>query len=359
MIVPSQGNLLVDDADVLVNTVNCVGVMGKGLALQFKKAWPAMYKDYRAACGRGEVVLGRMHLWQTGRMHGPRFVVNFPTKQHWRSRSRLEDIRTGLQDLRRLLVELGVRSVAVPPLGAGLGGLDWADVRPLIVEALGDLEGIEVRLWEPGSAPPPETRPVRTTRPRWTRARAATIGLMGQYPVLQDELTQVEVQKLAYFLQEGGLDMGMRFQAHRFGPYFDGLYHMLQRMEGHFVVGLQDRSPLALLTAKPDAVREARAWLAGQGRSAQDVYARVSRLIEGFETPFGMELLATVHWVATRDVDDPSDVAEVIRGVHGGRADRGWDRRKRQLMAPRHIEVAWRRLSDEGWLHRPRVAALG
>jgi O-acetyl-ADP-ribose deacetylase (regulator of RNase III) len=144
-----HGDLLAAEADALVNAVNTRGVMGKGLAAQFKAAHPAMFDAYAAAARAGELCLGRMHVWPTGARDGPRYVVNFPTKDHWRSRSRLGDIESGLADLVRVAVELRLRSIAVPPLGCGHGGLDWADVEPLIRRELGALPGVEVLLYPP------------------------------------------------------------------------------------------------------------------------------------------------------------------------------------------------------------------
>jgi len=124
-----KGNLLEADAEALVNTVNTVGVMGKGVALQFRRAFPENYDAYVAAVARKDVVPGRMFTWESDRPEGPRYIINFPTKRHWRGRSRLQDIEAGLDDLRRALIERDVRSAALPALGCGLGGLDWSDVR--------------------------------------------------------------------------------------------------------------------------------------------------------------------------------------------------------------------------------------
>ncbi|MFD7023563.1 macro domain-containing protein [Promicromonospora sukumoe] len=150
----AHGDLLEADVDALVNAVNTVGVMGKGIALQFRRAYPEMYGTYVRACRAGEVAVGRMHVWPTGSSTRPRYVVNFPTKKHWRSGSQLSYIDDGLVDLVRVVRELGIRSIAVPPLGAGHGGLDWAEVRPRIEAALGGLTDVEVRLYEPEVSPP-------------------------------------------------------------------------------------------------------------------------------------------------------------------------------------------------------------
>lgn len=149
MIYYVRGDLFRSGAEALVNPVNTVGVMGKGLALQFKERYPENYLVYRLACQRGEVRIGKVLAYDLGPSSSPRYILNFPTKAHWKDPSRLEYIRAGLVDLVRVIRELGIQSVAVPALGAGLGGLSWRDVKPLIEEALGGLEGVEVLVYEP------------------------------------------------------------------------------------------------------------------------------------------------------------------------------------------------------------------
>lgn len=151
--VDARGNLLEADVDALVNTVNTVGVMGKGIALQFKNAFPANFKAYEQACKRDAVALGTMFVFDNGQLTRPRWIVNFPTKGHWRSRSRLEDVEAGLEDLRSVITELGITSIAIPPLGCGNGGLDWNIVRPLIEDTLQGLAQAEVYLFAPAGTP--------------------------------------------------------------------------------------------------------------------------------------------------------------------------------------------------------------
>ena len=152
MIRESTGNLLMAPAQALVNAVNTVGVMGKGLALQFKKAYPAMFREYQAAAKAGELTPGRVQVWASDRLEGPRYVVNFPTKRDWRTPSKLEYVDTGLDDLARVIVELGITTIALPALGCGNGGLDWQVVRELIVKKLEGLD-VEVLLFAPADAP--------------------------------------------------------------------------------------------------------------------------------------------------------------------------------------------------------------
>jgi O-acetyl-ADP-ribose deacetylase (regulator of RNase III) len=145
-----HGNLLDAEVDALVNPINTDGVMGKGLALQIKKAFPDVFSSYQRACKASEVVLGKMHV--VSRPSSPRFVINFPTKKSWRQPSKLEYVEDGLRDLVRAVPQLGIRSIAVPPLGCGLGGLDWTDVEPLIVRAFDELPLVRVVLFEPSGS---------------------------------------------------------------------------------------------------------------------------------------------------------------------------------------------------------------
>ncbi|MDE0523225.1 MAG: macro domain-containing protein [Boseongicola sp.] len=171
-----NGDILAEDAEALVNTVNCVGVMGRGIALQFKKAFPGNFRAYAEACERGEVRPGRMFVFDTLQLTNPRYIINFPTKRHWRGYSRIEDVQEGLKDLVAAVRQREIRSIAVPPLGSGLGGLELSDVRPLIEEALCGFNDLEVVVFEPKGAPEPE-RMVRSRQvPKMTAGRAALVG---------------------------------------------------------------------------------------------------------------------------------------------------------------------------------------
>ncbi len=149
MIEQGCGNLLEADIEALVNTVNCVGVMGKGLALQFKQAFPDNFAAYKAACKDGQINSGSIFVHITGKLLNPRYVMNFPTKRHWRDRSRREDIQSGLRSLTSDVERLQIQAIAIPPLGCGLGGLDWGDVKPMIVDAFKELPQVRVVLFEP------------------------------------------------------------------------------------------------------------------------------------------------------------------------------------------------------------------
>ncbi len=340
----TQGDLLQqDDVDAIVNTVNCVGVMGKGIALQFKQKWPANFRAYAEACKAGEVRPGRMFVFDAGALARPHFVINFPTKDHWRGKSTLAFVRDGLVDLVDLVQRLGIRSIAVPPLGCGNGGLSWADVRPLIEAAFATTPDVEVRLFGPDGAPAAKAMAVHTPRPAMTAGRAAILKVLNTYRQLNYGLSKIEVQKLAYFLQEAGQPMNLAFTKNQFGPYADGLRHALHRMDGHFIRGVGDGVVESDIEPLADALTEADAFLGAHGHEA--LLARVQRLeslIDGFQTAYGMELLATVHWVATRE--GAHTEAEALQAVQG------WTERKCKLMSPAHVQVAWARLAEHGWL---------
>ncbi|MCQ9374435.1 macro domain-containing protein [Methyloversatilis sp. XJ19-13] len=348
MIEITRGNLLTAEVEALVNTVNCVGYMGKGIALQFKQAFPANFKAYTAACAAEEVVPGRMLVHDNGGLVNPRWIINFPTKRHWRGKSRLEDVASGLSALVADVRRLGIRSIALPPLGCGLGGLDWAVVRPMIESAFADLPDVKVLLFEPAGAPSATSMPVRTKRPDMTPARALFVKLMHAYSALDYSRTLLEVQKLAYFLQAAGQPLRLRYEAGHYGPYADNLNKVLESMEGHYVRGYGDsQKPTTQIDLLPGAVDEADAFLADDEPARQRL-DRVAELIEGFETPYGMELLATVHWVAHEPspghAERAANADEAIKQVHA------WNPRKKSVFRPEHVTVAWARLEEAGWM---------
>jgi O-acetyl-ADP-ribose deacetylase (regulator of RNase III) len=356
MLSEARGNLLDAAADAVVNTVNTVGIMGKGIALQFKQAYPDNFRAYEAACRRGEVQLGHMFVFETGLMGQPRLIINFPTKKHWRARSRLTDIKAGLTDLRRVIRNYKITSVAVPPLGCGNGGLDWRDVRPLIVEALGDLPDVQVMVYPPAGAPPAESMKVGTERPKMTPGRAALLALLARYvrmsqleePAAAEGASLLEVQKLMYFLQEAGQPLSLNFVKARYGPYAENLNQVLQRLEGHYLRGYGDRtqevrklSPISLMSGAED---EGDRWLQGHPDEAAERIEAVLRLIAGFASAYGLELLATVHWVLTREGGSQSDSEALTRLVSS------WNERKGRLFTDVHVRRAVDRLLDTGWV---------
>lgn len=341
MIKFTTGDILRADAEALVNTVNCVGIMGRGIALQFKNDFPENFKAYQAACARDEVQPGKMFVFETGTLGNPKFIINFPTKRHWRGKSRMEDIDSGLTALVEEVRNRGIRSIAIPPLGSGLGGLNWAEVRPRIEAALRGVNDLQVIIFEPNSAPvTTKSRDV----PNMSPGRAALVVLIHRYlgGLMDPFVTLLEIHKLMYFMQEAGEQLRLNYAKAPYGPYAENLRHVLNAIEGHLVSGYSDGgdAPDKQIELVPGAVRDAEAFLSDQGETVSR-FDRVGKLVEGFETPFGLELLATVHWVATRE--NAVDAADAAAKVYA------WNDRKKRF-SPRQIGIAFETLRANGWL---------
>lgn len=344
MIEYKTGDILTEDAEALVNTVNCVGVMGRGIALQFKNAFPQNFKAYADACRRHEVQPGKMLVFETGGLTNPRYIINFPTKRHWRGKSRIEDIESGLHAIVAVIRERNIRSIAIPPLGSGLGGLHWPQVRPRIEVALAELADVRVIVFEPNGAPGAHEMVRNREVPTMTTGRAALVELMRRYlgGLLDPFVTLLELHKLMYFLQEAGEPLRLKFAKGPYGPYAENLRHVLNAIEGHLVSGYADGgdAPDKQLQLVPGALEDADAFLREQ-KDTQSRLARVSDLVEGFESPFGLELLSTVHWIANKElVQSPNDVVAQVYA---------WNDRKKQF-TPRQIELAVDVLTRKRWI---------
>lgn len=350
MIHSAQGDILRDDSEAIINTVNCVGVMGRGIALQFRNAYPGNFKAYVKACQREEVQPGSMFVYETGALTHPRYIINFPTKRHWRGKSRMEDIDSGLVALVQVLRERNIRSLAVPPLGSGLGGLDWTEVRPRIVAALAGLDDLKVTIYEPVGAPDSEKMVRNQDVPQMTPGRAALVQLMHQYlgGLLDPFVTLLELHKLMYFLQTAGEPLKLKYTKAPYGPFAENLGQVLKAIEGHLIYGYADGgdAPDKQLTLVPQAFEDAQRFLEG-AESTRQHFAKVAQLVQGFESPVGLELLATVHWVAKHE--SPTSISALVKLTHG------WSERKRQF-TPRQIELAATVLEHQGWIALPKAA---
>jgi O-acetyl-ADP-ribose deacetylase (regulator of RNase III) len=343
MIEYKSGDILTEDAEALVNTVNTVGIMGRGVALRFKEAFPENFKAYLAASKRREVQPGRMFVFETKRLTNPRYIINFPTKRHWRAKSRLSDIESGLDALATEIRTRRIRSIAIPPLGSGLGGLDWADVRSRIDRALRQLDDVRIIVFEP--LPRAEIGTLAASDPPvMTPGRAALAGLMDRYlrGLMDPFVSLLEIHKLMYFMQEAGEPLRLRFVQGPYGPYAENMRHVLRAVNGYFISGYGDVDdrPDRQIGIVEGAAQRARQVLAGSSATAKR-FDRVAELVEGFETPYGLELLATVHWVARHGT--ARTMEEAIRATYS------WSQRK-QAWPQSHIQLAWGVLKEKGWL---------
>ena len=344
MIEYKTGDILKEEAEALVNTVNCVGVMGRGIALQFKRAFPENFKAYVARCKRNAIQPGRVFVFETRQLTSPRYIINFPTKRHWRGKSRIEDIESGSASLAEEIRSRDIRSIAIPPLGSGLGGLNWPEVRVRLEAALKEFEDVKVVIFKPGGGPADERANRSSDVPEMTSGRAALVGLMDCYlrGLLDPFVTLLEAHKLMYCMQVVGEPLNLRFTKGYYGPYADNLRHVLHAIEGHLVSGYADGGdvPDKELKLVPGALEEARAFLEHHA-DTRARFERVSDLVEGFESPFGLELLSTVHWVVSREQARTLD--DVVRHTYA------WNERKRQF-SRRQIKIAFDVLSEKGWI---------
>ncbi|OXM44532.1 type II toxin-antitoxin system antitoxin DNA ADP-ribosyl glycohydrolase DarG [Amycolatopsis alba] len=350
MIVNGTGDLLASDVDALVNTVNCVGVMGKGIALQFKRRYPDNFESYAKACKVHEVQLGKMYVVELHSITGPRFIVNFPTKDHWKSRSKLRDISEGLNDLIKVIKDRGIQSIAIPPLGAGNGGLPWEEVEPLIYEKLSALPDTKVVLFTPSNA----ARNLAPDPVKMTWGRATLIELIRRYTHVRLEVepwedfsgaSHLEIQKLMYFAHLVMPQLRLRFDRGFYGPYSEQVRHLVQGMEGTFTSGLGDGTApvqnLDPISPTKEGISEAEEYLR-RFASEKDVHGQivepVMEIIRGFEGPYAIELLASTHWTKTQmGANDPQTAWRAIQE---------WTSRKGRLFTEAHIEAAWTHLLE-------------
>jgi O-acetyl-ADP-ribose deacetylase (regulator of RNase III) len=351
MLRTAEGNLLEAPVEALVNTVNVVGVMGKGIALMMREAFPESARAYQAACKRGEMRVGRVLVTPSGSLVGPRWIIHFPTKRHWRHPSRLEWIREGLRDLVRAVRAHGIRSLAVPPLGCGSGGLPWSEVRREIESALEELPEVEILLYVPTAAYHAAAK--RTGLEALTPARALIAELVRRYEVLGLECTNLEVHKLAWFLTRAverlGLEdpLDLRFDANRYGPYADRLRHLLDGLDGSYLHSekrLGDAGPFDSIRFEDSRRDAVDAYLRSEdARPYREALEDSARVVDGFESPLGMELLATVDWLLNREGCEGT-VSAVRSGLStwpGGASDR-----KLRLFDDRLVGLALDRLLE-------------
>jgi O-acetyl-ADP-ribose deacetylase (regulator of RNase III) len=347
-----QGNLFDAPTEALVNTVNTVGVMGKGIALMFKEAFPDNFRAYGEAVKREEVRIGHMFVTENHALDGPQWLINFPTKKHWRQPSRLEWIVTGLEDLRRVVEEKGIHSIALPPLGCGNGGLDWSDIRPVIERELGQLHDVDVWVFEP--TPKYQNVAKRAGVMKLTPARALVAEMIRRYWVLGIECTYLEVQKLCWFLERSIQDLGLedpldlRFVADKYGPYSDRLRHLLNGLDGSYLhcdKRLSDAGPSDTIWFDEERRPYVDLFLKQENsRSLRAILDRTTELIDGFESPLGMELLATVDWLIERERCDRS-VTAIRDGLSRWPAGPAAAERKQRLFSDRLIGFALDRLA--------------
>lgn len=346
MIEYKNNDILKENVEAIVNTVNCVGVMGRGIALQFKNAFPENFKAYAIACKHGKVQPGQMFVYQTGQLVNPHYIINFPTKRHWREKSRIEDIESGLEGLIKVIHKYDIHSIAIPPLGSGLGGLKWTEVKPLIETAMQLLKNVRVIIYEPQERSSNERITRSSSIPKMTPGRAVLIGLMHRYlsGLLDPFITLLEAHKLMYFMHAAGEPLRLTYIKHHYGPYADNLRHVLKAIEGHLISGYADGGdvPNKQLKLLPGAIDDATAFLKDHPKT-RDRFDKVAELVEGFESPFGLELLSTVHWVVKNETVHSFD--DIVKKTYA------WNERKKQFTLSQ-IALAVDVLTKKEWIDK-------
>ncbi len=346
MIRYAQGNLLEADAEAVVNTVNTVGISGKGIALMFKEQYPDNFRIYAAACKAEQLAPGGLLVTERRDMLGPRFIINFATKKHWRHPSRLEWISHGLHALREEIAARDIRSIAIPPLGAGNGGLDWDDVKPLITDALTGID-CDVVVYEPSAVYQNVVK--RHGVGKLTPARALMAEMIRRYEVLGFDCSMLEAQKLAWFLSDAIARQGLRnpiaddFVADRYGPYSDRVRHLLDSLDGSYLTcerRVADARPFDPIRFRHDRQDQIGAYLttpeASPYRHALDT---ATEIIDGFQSPHGLELLATVGWLS-RETEAALDVDPMMAAIAAWPGPPGAAERKVRVFTSHHVKAA-------------------
>ncbi|HRE67749.1 MAG TPA: macro domain-containing protein [Cyclobacteriaceae bacterium] len=339
-----KGNLLESKAQALVNTVNTVGVMGKGIALQFKEAFPNNFKIYADACKKKELKPGTLLVVKENTLQGERIIINFPTKTAWLFKSKYEYVEEGLKELVRVIRDYDIKSIAIPPLGCGNGGLKWGKVKPLMEKYLGSLIGVEIQIFEPNEAVKELLKQQDVKKEiKLTPARAMLLYAMFFYEGLGETSNLFVANKLAYFLQRLGEKSlsKLNFEASHYGPYSVQVEHVLHALNGKYLKGLEQMNakafePLELIYSTFDEIRE---YIDKELTTEHKQRLKnLTDLISGFQSAMSLEILATVDFVKKENPGIKKE--EVIQTVQN------WSDRKRKLFQEKYITTAISHLND-------------
>lgn len=348
MVEYKKGDILKEETEAVVNTVNTKGVMGKGIALQFKERFPYNYKQYKKACEAGEVETGKVFVTETGLLLNPRYVINFPTKEHWKNPSKMEYIHEGLKDLVRVIRDKNVSSISIPPLGCGNGGLDWNEVRPAIEKALNSISNLQIFLFEPSNMVYKKKERKPKKKANITPVRAMFLSIFEKYKELGFQLSFIEAHKLIYFLQRFGEPLNLTFEKNRYGPYSHIIDHMLYDVEGTFLKGTKykDAKPQDNIYLVEENFDEIHDYIEKELTQEQkNRLELVYEFIEGFESPLGLELLATVDYIL-KNAGDQISKDELMEQIFNWNSDNpSWGKRKKVLMKKEYIKVALERVN--------------
>jgi O-acetyl-ADP-ribose deacetylase (regulator of RNase III) len=334
----TTGNLLEANAQALVNTVNTVGVMGKGIALQFKQAYPLNFRMYAAACKKGELYPGKLLVVKEQTLAGEKIIINFPTKTEWRLKSRYEYVELGLKELVKVIEENRIQSIAIPPLGCGNGGLDWERVKSLMEQYLGALSHVDIQVFEPSEAVREILKQQCANKEiQLTPVRAMMLYALFAYESLGENASLFVANKLAYFLQRLGEKSlsKLAFAPHHYGPYSVQVEHLLHHLNGKYLKGMEQMNakPFEPLELQYDKQKEVMDYV--EQELSPEQCTRLSNLVQlmdGFQSALSLEILATVDYIMKENPGIGLD--EITQTIHH------WSVRKQKLFQDRYVQIA-------------------
>jgi O-acetyl-ADP-ribose deacetylase (regulator of RNase III) len=336
------GNLLEAETQAFVNTVNTVGVMGKGIALQFKEHFPMNFKIYANACKKGEMQIGKMLVVRENTFNGEKIIINFPTKTEWFKKSQYTFIEEGLKDLVKVIADLNIQSIAIPPLGCGNGGLKWKGVKSLMDKYLGTLTNVQINIYEPNDAIK-EILQKESMKKEYglTPARAMLLYALFKYERLGEIASVFAANKLAYFLQKSGEPLRLQFVPYLYGPYAQAVEKVLYALNGKYLYGMEQMKarPFEPLKLNYERYSEIEIYIktnlsSEQKQRLEDLF----RVIEGFETTLSLEILASTHYLKSQQPGiTQNELFEMIQK---------WNERKKSLITEEYINIAIDHLNE-------------
>ena len=338
-----EGNILESNAMALVNTVNLEGIMGKGIALQFKKQFPNNYKLYKKACEDGTIGVGKLFVTKEQTVFGLKIIINFPTKTDWRKPSEYSYIEEGLDDLIRIVGDYHIDSLAIPPLGAGNGGLNWEIVKTMIESKLGPLR-IDIMVYEPTAR---IVEKMKSERVKLTPARALLLYVLFDLVRHGEYVSEFSSEKVCYFLQRFGAEnlFKLKYEPNYYGPYSGKVRYVLNALNGSYIMGYSDmnKRPFESLSLVVDSFDEIETFVESDD-NLKEIARKTMAFLDGFYSDFGLELLSSIDYLmrqyGTISVDD----------IYNHLSQ--WSHRKGKIFNDhRFIEIAKRHLIESGFTY--------
>lgn len=339
MIRYTKGNILESRAQALINTVNTVGVMGKGIALQFKKAYPGNFKIYHSAYKNNELAIGKLLVVKDQNLtSGEKLIINFPTKRSWRKPSEYSFIEQGLEDLIRVICEYQIKSLAIPPLGSGIGGLKWEKVKIMIENKLEDLN-IDIIIYEPTAQ---IKERLKKERVKLTDARALLLYVLYDLVRNGEYVSEFSSEKVCYFLQRFGAKdcFKLSFQPNFYGPYSGKVRYVLNYLNGSYIMGYSDMSkkPFEPLTLIPDGLDTVNEYIEGN-TNLKNIVEKTKSFLTGFYSDFALELLSSIDYLSLEK--NTFDKTIIIDSLEK------WSNRKRSLFLNNmYIDISIKHLQE-------------